>query len=91
MAKSWLNDTVGGSIAGLLAIPEAMAYAVIIFSPLAVHQPEVLPIGILSCITLTREIRRKTRRSPLRSNLASMGSKLPFAAPAKRVLVLHKA
>lgn len=50
MAKSWLKDTVGGSVAGLLAIPEAMAYAVIIFSPLAVHRPEVLPIGIVSCI-----------------------------------------
>ena len=50
MAKSWLNDTVGGSVAGLLANPEAMAYAVIIFSPLAVHRPEVLPIGIVSCI-----------------------------------------
>ena len=45
-----LNDVVGGGVAGLLAVPEAMAYAVIIFAPLAAHRPDILPLGIVSCI-----------------------------------------
>jgi SulP family sulfate permease len=48
--KTWFTDTVGGAVAGLLAIPEAMAYALIIFTPLAIHRPEILPVGLLSCI-----------------------------------------
>ncbi|MEP0940154.1 MAG: SulP family inorganic anion transporter [Rhizobiaceae bacterium] len=50
MGKIKANDIVGGAVAGLLAIPEAMAYAVIIFGPLAVFRPDILPIGIISCI-----------------------------------------
>ncbi len=50
MKNKAIKDIVGGSVTGLLAVPEAMAFAVIIFSPLAVHQPSVLPLGIVSCV-----------------------------------------
>ncbi|MEQ8710683.1 MAG: SulP family inorganic anion transporter [Rhodospirillales bacterium] len=45
-----VNDAIGGGVAGLVAVPEAAAYAVVMFSPLALHRPEVLPVGIVSCI-----------------------------------------
>ena len=50
MPRLQLNNLLGGVIAGFLAIPESMAYAVIIFSPFAIYQPEILPLGVAACV-----------------------------------------
>ena len=50
MQRPKLNNLLGGVIAGFLAIPESMAYAVIIFSPFAIYQPEILPLGVAACV-----------------------------------------
>lgn len=50
MKNTRVNDAIGGGVAGLVAVPEAAAYAVVMFSPLALYRPEILPIGIVSCI-----------------------------------------
>ena len=50
MPRLQLNNLLGGVIAGFLAIPESMAYALIIFSPFAIYQPEILPLGVAACV-----------------------------------------
>ena len=45
--RKWVGDLTGGSIATILALPEAMAYGTIVLAPLG---PEYLSIGVLTGI-----------------------------------------